>query len=60
MQPIKQFLQVEVNGSVEMQKKLDMARDRYQIASTKFSGVSHKTDMTHFTKVPLTSCSVAL
>ncbi len=51
MQPMKQFLQVEVNGSVEMQKKLDMARDRYQTASTKFSGVSHKTDMTHFTKV---------
>jgi hypothetical protein len=48
---MKQFLQVEVNGSVEMQKKLDMARERYQIATTKFSSVSHKTDMGHFTKV---------
>lgn len=51
LQPMKQFLQVEVNGSVEMQKKLDLARERYQTASTKFSGVSHKTDMGHFTKV---------
>lgn len=52
LQPMKQFLQVEVNGSVEMQKKLDLARERYQTASTKFSSVSHKTDMGHFTKVP--------
>jgi hypothetical protein len=34
-----------------MQRKYELAKERYLTATSKFQNMSHKADVTHFTKV---------